>query len=155
MIRRSFFSAAASAVALSASAFHPAGAAESGPSFPEPDPIAVDQATVDRARRVLNGVASNTLDRTELAPELSSFVPPEFFTKGAAFVSALGAPQSMYPFEKRIMANETSTYFRVRYPKEILTWVFSVNDAGRIVGLSLRHSPNNLIFNAVYREIAY
>jgi hypothetical protein len=40
-------------------------------SLPEPEPIVVDQATFDRARRLLDAVAHGTFDRSELAPQLS------------------------------------------------------------------------------------
>lgn len=125
------------------------------PAFPEPDPITVDPATVDRAKRVLDEVARGTFDRSELAPKLNAFADPGFFEKAKPYVTALGAPQSMYPFEKRILADQTSTFFRVRYAKEILTYVFSVDDADRIVGLSLRRAPNRLLVNIVWRDVQY
>ncbi|HKE36373.1 MAG TPA: hypothetical protein VKB39_03025 [Candidatus Baltobacteraceae bacterium] len=37
-----------------------------------------------------------------------------------------------------MLANETSTFFRVKYPNEILTWVFSVDDQNRIVNATVR-----------------
>jgi hypothetical protein len=35
----------------------------------------------------------------------------------------------MHPYEKRIRAEQTLTYFLVRYPKEILTWVVGIDAA--------------------------
>ncbi|MBV8331961.1 MAG: hypothetical protein JO192_04435 [Candidatus Eremiobacteraeota bacterium] len=163
MVRRFFVSAFSSAVALAASALYPVAAAESQetpmpngtPSFPEPDPIVVDQATADRARRLLDAVATGTFDRSELAPQLNAFVPPEAFVRATTLLSALGSPQSMFAFEKRVLASQVETYFRVRYPKETLTWVVALDDANRIVGLSLGRSWNNRIFSVFYRDIRY
>ncbi|MBV9440579.1 MAG: hypothetical protein JOZ24_11355 [Candidatus Eremiobacteraeota bacterium] len=123
--------------------------------FPEPDPIDIDSREVDRARRVLDAIARGTFDRSELAPQLDAFLPPKAFAEGATLVSALGSSQSMFAFEKRILAGQVETYFRVRYPNQILTWVVSVDDANRIVGLSLGRSRNNRIFSVFYRDIQY
>ena len=162
MVRRFFISAFTSVIALTASALDPASAAETQnaamqprtPSFPEPDPIVLDSATVDRARRLLDAIARGTFDRSELAPQLGD-VSPDFFAKGAAYVSALGPPQSMYPYEKRIRAEQTLTYFLVRYPKEILTWVVGVNAANRVTLLSLQRSPGNEIFTLAWKDYGY
>jgi hypothetical protein len=124
-------------------------------SFPEPEPIVVDQATADRACGLLDAVAHGTFDRSELMPQLDAFVGPDFFVKGAAFVSALGPPQSMFPFEKRIMADQTWTFFRVRYPKETLTWVVGVGPGNQVTLLDLRRGPNNHIFDVTWRNIQY
>jgi hypothetical protein len=163
MLRRFFVTALSSLAGLAASTLYPAGAAESQnapppskwPSLPEPDPIVVDQATADRARRVLDAVARGTFDRSELAPQLDAFVRPEAFAKGATLVSALGPPESMFAFEKVILADQVETYFRVRYPNQTLTWVVSVDDADRIVGLALGRSRNNTIFGVFYRNVQY
>jgi hypothetical protein len=124
-------------------------------SFPEPEPIVVDQATADRARDLLDAVAHGTFDRSELMPQLDAFVRPDFFVRGAAFVSAFGPPQSMFPFEKRIMADQTWTFFRVHYPKEVLTWVVGVDPNNRITLLDLRRGPNSHIFAVTWRNIQY
>jgi hypothetical protein len=164
MVRRLFVSAFSSVVAVTASAFCSADAAkaQNAPTqpwprlpYPEPEPIVVDQATADRARGLLDAVTHGTFDRSELMPQLEANVPPEFFVKGAAYVSALGVLQSMFPFEKRIMADQTWTFFRVRYPKEVLTWVVGVDPANRITLLDLRRGPNNHIFNITWRNIQY
>ncbi|HEY2473485.1 MAG TPA: hypothetical protein VGI19_01670 [Candidatus Cybelea sp.] len=163
MVRRFFVSAVSTVVALTASALYPGGAAkaQSAPrrtgmpfSFPEPEPIVVDQATFDRARELLDAVAHGTFDRSELSPELSD-VTPDFFAKAPTVVGSLGPPRSMFPFEKRITADKTATFFRVRYPKEILTWVVGVDAANRINQLSLRRGPESNIFSVVYRDIGY
>jgi hypothetical protein len=162
MVRRFFISAFSSATALAASALYPVAAAEMQnapsqtgmpPLFREPDPIVLDPATVDRARSLLDAVAHGTFDRSELAPQLD--VPPDFFAKGAALVSALGSPQSMYPYEKRIRAEQTLTYFLVRYPKEILTWLVGVDAANRITLLSLQRSPSYRIFCVAWKDYGY
>lgn len=164
MVRRLFVSAISSVVAVTASALYSAGAAKaqnaaqqprSGMSFAEPGPIVVDQATADRARGLLDAVAHGTFDRSELMPQLDAFVGPNAFPFGATLLSALGPPRSMYPFEKRIMADQTWTYYRVRYPKETLTWVVGVDSASRITLLDLRRGPNNHIFSVVWRNIQY
>lgn len=164
MIRRLFVSAFSSVVAIAASALYLGGAAEarnatSRPrprmSFPEPERIVVDQATADRASGLLNAVAQGAFDRSDLMPQLDAFVDPDFSVKGAATVSALGLPQSMFPFEKRIMADQTWTFFRVRYPKEILTWVVGVDPENRITLLDSRRGPSNHIFNVAWRNIQY
>lgn len=164
MLRRLFVSAFSSAVAVTASALYSAGAANaqnappqprSRMSFPEPEAIVVDQATADRARGLLDAVAHGTFDRSELMPKLDALVGPDFFAKGVAFVSALGPPQSMFPFEKRIMADQTWTFFRVRYPKEILTWVVGVNPRNQVTLLDLRRGPNNHIFALTWSNIQY
>jgi hypothetical protein len=164
MVRRLFVSALSSAVAVLASALYSGGAAKaqnappqprSGRSFPEPEPIVVDQATADRARHLLDAVAHGTFDRSELMPQLDAFASPDSFVNGAAFVSALGTPQSMFPFEKRIMADQTWTFFRVRYPNEILTWVVGVDPGNQVTLLDLRYSPNNHIFAVTWRNIQY
>jgi hypothetical protein len=156
MVRRFFVSALSSVAALAASAVYSGAAAEAQngpanmrmPSFPEPEPIVVDSAAFERARGLLDAVAQGTFDRSELAPQMN--VPAQAFVHGAALVSALGAPQSMYAFEKDITAQQTSTYFRVRYPNEILTWVVSEDAADRITGLVLRRSPSYVIFGVVW-----
>jgi hypothetical protein len=164
MVRRLFVSAFSSVVTVVASALYSAGAAKAqnaspqsryGMSLPEPEPIVVDQATTDRGRALLDAVTRGTFDRSELIPQLDAFVGPNVFPFGAKLLSALGAPQSMYPFEKRIMANQTWTFFRVRYPKEILTWVVGVDPANRITLLDLRRGPNNHIFDIAWRDIQY
>jgi hypothetical protein len=164
MIRRLFVFAFSTVVAVAASALYPTGGAKAQEvppqskhpmSFPEPEPIATDQATTDRARRLLDAVAHGTFDRSELLPQLDAFVEPDFFVKGAAYVGALGLPESMFPFEKRIMAGQSWTLFRVRYPKEVLTWVIGVDPENRITLLDLRRGPNNHIFNVAWRNIQY
>ncbi len=164
MVRRLFFSAFSSAVAVAASALYSAGAAKaqnalpqpkSRTSVPEPEPIVVDQETADRARDLLDAVTHGTFDRSELMPQLDAIVDPDFFRKGAALVSALGSSQSMFPFEKRIMADQTWTFFRVRYPKEILTWVVGVDPGNQVTLLDLRRGPNNHIFALTWRNIQY
>jgi hypothetical protein len=122
--------------------------------FPSPDPIVLDSATVDRARTLLDAVARGTFDWSELAPQLGD-VSPNFFAEGAAYVSALGPPQSMYPYEKRIRAEQTLTYFLVRYHKEILTWVVGVDAANRITLLSLQRSPGYKIFSLAWKDYGY
>jgi hypothetical protein len=164
MVRRFFVSVFSSVVAATASALGSAGAAKAqtapaqpraAMSFPEPEPIAVDQATADRARVLLDAVTRGTFDRSELIPQLDAFVGPDAFPFGATLLSALGVPQSMYPFEKRIMAGQTWTFFRVRYPKEILTWVVGVDPTNRITLLDLRRGPGNHIFDIAWRDIQY
>jgi hypothetical protein len=165
MVRRVFVSAVSSVVALNVAALHPAGRADAQnaprqqgmpPSFPpEPEPIVLDPTTVDRARRLLDAVAHGTFDRSELAPPLDANVRPDFFVKGATLVGALGSPQSMYPYEKRIRAEQTLTYFLVRYPKEILTWVVGVDAANRITLLSLQRSPSYRIFSLAWKDYGY
>ncbi|HLY02893.1 MAG TPA: hypothetical protein VKR56_10440 [Candidatus Cybelea sp.] len=154
MVRRFFISAFSSVVGLAASAFDPVAAAEPQ-RFPEPGPIVVDAATVERARRVLDAVAQGTFDRSELMPQLDAFVEPEAFVDGAVLVSAFGPPRSMFAFEKRITADQISTFFRVRFPNDVLTWVVSVDATNKITGLSLRRSLNHLIFSVVYRDVQY
>jgi hypothetical protein len=124
-------------------------------TLPEPEPLAVDPAITDRARRILAAVTGGTFDRSELMPQLDDFVPARAFVSGAALLTALGPPQSMFAFEKRLLADETSTFFRVHYRNAILTWVVSLDDAQKITGLSLRRSPNKIIFGVVYRNIQY
>lgn len=161
MLRRFFLTALPSSVALTISGLQPVAAAEqpaappNTPSFPEPAPIVVDPATTERAQRLLDAVARGTFDRSQLSPQLDAFLPTTIFASGVPFVSALGSPQSMFAFEKRITADQTSTYFRVRFSKEVLTWVVSVDADNGITGLSLRRSPNNRIFSVVYRDIQY
>jgi len=164
MVRRLFVSAFSSVVAVTASALYSAGVAKaqnapqqprSRMSFPEPGQIIVDQATADRARGLLDAVAHGTFDRSELIPQLDAFVGPNAFPFGATLLSALGPPQSMYPFEKRLMAEQTWTFFRVRYPKEVLTWVVGVDAANRVTKLDLRRGPNDHIFDIVWRDIQY
>jgi hypothetical protein len=70
-------------------------------------------------------------------------------------VNALGSPQSMYPYEKRIRAEQTLTYFLVRYPKEILTWVVGVNAANQITLLSLQRSPSYKLFCIAWKDYGY
>ena len=160
MVRHFFISAFSSIIALTASALDPAAAGAQNattqtrtPSLPEPNPIVLDSATVDRARKLLDAVTHGTFDRSELVPQLD--VGPDFFVKGAALVTALGPAQSMYPYEKRIRAEQTLTYFLVRYPKEILTWIVGVDAANRITLLSLQRSPSYQIFIVAWKDYGY
>jgi hypothetical protein len=161
MLRRYFLSTVPAAVALVATARQPVSAEEnqspapSMPRIPEPGPIVVDAAETERAKRLLAAVAQGTFDRSWLAPGLYHFLQPDVLAKGRPFISVLGAPQSMFAFEKCIAADQTSTYFRVRYPKEILTWVVSVDAQDLVTGLSLRRSLNNRIFSIETRDIQY
>ncbi|HEY2554465.1 MAG TPA: hypothetical protein VGI15_04370 [Candidatus Cybelea sp.] len=165
MLRRIFLSLLPSTVTVvaAASAVEPVSAQQQGgsapmnrmPPFPEPDPIVIDSATMDRGRALLDAVTRGTFDRSELAPELEAFVPPSAFASAPALLEPLGTPHSIFAFEKSITAYQTSTYFRVRYPNQILTWVVSVGADNRITGLSLRYSPMHLIFNVVLRNILY
>jgi hypothetical protein len=163
MVRRLFVSSLSSVAALAASALYSTAAAEAQsvpgntrmPSLPEPEPIGVDDATLDRARSILNAVSQGTFDRSELLPQLNAFVVPETFAEGATVLSALGAPKSMFAFEKCITADQTSTYFRVYYPTEVLTWVVSVNPKNQITGLCLRRGPENRLFCVLWRNIEY
>ena len=158
MVRRLFISL--SIVALAALCLLPSAAANAQnptsnarmPLFPEPQPMVLDDASVEQARGILEAVARGTLDRSELAAPLDLNVSPAFLAKGAAFVSALGPPRSMFAFEKRLTADATSTYFRVRYPNEILTWIVSVNSANQITGLWLRRSESNIVFGIGSRK---
>jgi hypothetical protein len=164
MVRRLFVSAFSSVAALTLATRHPPGRAEAqnasgqtgtSPSFREPEPIVLDAATVDRARSLLDAVAHGTFDRSELAPQLDAFVRPDFFVNGAASISALGPPQSMYPYEKRIRAEQTLTYFLVRYPEQTLTWIVGVDAANRITLLSLQRSPSYKIFSLAWKNYGY
>lgn len=164
MVRRLFVSAFSSVVALTAAAFGSVAAAATPdgspastgmPAVPEPEAIVVDRATFDRGRGLLDAVADGTFDRAQLAPQLDAFVPAQAFAHGATLVSALGAPQAMYPYEKRIRAEQTLTYFLVRYPKEVLTWLVGVDASNRITLLSLQRSPSNRIFCVAWRDYGY
>jgi hypothetical protein len=161
MLRRFFCSIFPSAVALAAVGVGDAAASETPNRsvdefvIPEPEPIVVDSATTARAQRLLEAVARGDFDRSELVPGLNAFASATTFRDGAVFVRALGVPQSMFAFEKCITADQTSTYFRVRFPKETLTWVVSVDANNRIAGLSLRRGPNNRIFSVVNRDVRY
>lgn len=140
--------------------WHPAPAPAAGttlpcwlrqpPVLPEPQPIEVAQATVDRAKSTLNAIAQGTFDQSQLAPELQTANTAGFFTRGVAIVGALGPVQTMFPFEQRIAAGETSTYFRVRFAKETLTWVISIDPQDKISSLSLRRTASCKIFNIMY-----
>ncbi len=163
MVRRFFISTFSSLIALTVAALSPATRAEAQnaprqtgmpPLFREADPIVLDPATVDRDRRLLDAVAHGTVDRSELAPQLGD-VSPEFFAEGAALVSALGPSQSMYPYEKRIRAEQTLTYFLVRYPKQTLTWVVGVDAVNRITLLSLQRSPSYKLFCLAWKDYGY
>jgi hypothetical protein len=70
-------------------------------------------------------------------------------------VSTLGPPQSMFPFEKRVMADQTWTFFRVSYPKEVLTWVVGFDPDNRITQLDLRRGLENHIFAVTWRNVQY
>lgn len=164
MVRRLFVSAFSSVVAVSASTLYSVGVAkaQNAPpqprlrmSFPEPDPIVIDEATSDRARVLLDAITHGTFDRSELMPQLYANVSPDFFVRAAVSVSALGVAQSMFPFERRITADQTWTFFRVRYPKEILTWVVGVDPENQITLLDLRRGPTYQIFNLTWRNIEY
>jgi hypothetical protein len=162
MVRRFFIYAASSVATLTGATLYSVGRAQAqnAPlqtgtpwSFPEPDPIFLDPPMLARARRLLDAVTHATFDRSELAPQLA--VSSDFFVKGAALVSALGPAQSMYPYEKRIRAEQTLTYFRVRYPKEVLTWIVGVDAANRITLLSLQRSPSYQVFIVAWKDYGY
>lgn len=148
--------AALSALTPTAAPAASAGACWLGtpPPIPEPQPIQVDQATIDRATAVLNAVAQGTFDTSQLAPDLQTPGTAAFFARGATVVAALGPEQTMFPFEQRVTAGATSTYFRVRFPKETLTWVVSIDPQGKIAVLSLRRTASCKIFNIIYRSDA-
>jgi hypothetical protein len=121
------------------------------PALPEPQPIQVDRATVDRATAALNAIAQNAFDLSQLATELQNPNVARFFELGATVVSGYGAPQTMSPFEQQLTANGTSTYFRVTFPKGTLTWVMTIDSQNKIAGLSLRRTAVCKIFNITAR----
>lgn len=162
MPQRLVFCMLAIAVAAFAGTAAPAAAATTQgcwlgkpPAIPEPQPIHVPQATIDRDTALLNAVAQNTFDIAQLAPQLNEGNLPAFFTRGAGVVSAYGPVQSMFPFEQQSMADETATYYRVQFPKETLTWVVAIDAQGKITQLSLRRTARCKIFNIVYSDVQY
>lgn len=162
MLRRLVISAIPIAVAAIAMAPVPATAATAQPcwlakaqTIPEPQPIQVDQATIDRATNLLNAVAQNTFDQSLLAPQLQTAGTPNFFGMGAKVVGPYGPVQTMIPFEQQITANGTSTYFRARFAKETLTWVITIDPQDKVAGLSLRRTPVCKIFNMASGAMQY
>lgn len=59
----------------------------------------------------------------------------------------------MFAFEKRITADQTSTFFRVQYAKEVLTWVVSVDAAKYLVRVEL-HSATYDDYETRHRAMA-
>ena len=131
---------------------------ESGTSpyqnIPEPLPIAVDPAIDERAREFLRAVTLGRIDRSWLSERLNAIVPASM-AEAAEHAAALGTAEGMYAFEQRTTAEGVATYYRVRYPSEIWTWVFSVDHAGGINGFALRRTPRFKIYNIWLRNVAY
>ena len=71
------------------------------------------------------------------------------------YAAALGTAEEMFAFEQRTTAEGVATFYRVRYPSEIWTWVFSLNHAGRINGFSLRRSGRYKIYDVWLRNVTY
>ncbi|MBD5657071.1 MAG: hypothetical protein IAI50_18120 [Candidatus Eremiobacteraeota bacterium] len=119
-------------------------------------PIAVDAATEKRAREVLDELTRGRIDRGAFSDELDAMLPKDWdISVAVEHAAALGPAKDMYAFQQRVTAEGVATYFRVRYPSEIMTWILSVDDAGRIIGFALRRSPRNMIFNVWIRDVAY
>ncbi|HET6276322.1 MAG TPA: hypothetical protein VFE16_10375 [Candidatus Cybelea sp.] len=124
-------------------------------NIPEPLPISVDPAIDERARAFLGAVTSGDIDRLSLNDQLAALLSDTGFAAAAEHAAALGTPEGIFAFEQRITAEGVATYYRVRYPSQIWTWVFSVDRAGRINGFSLRRSPRYKIFDVRLRDVAY
>jgi len=124
-------------------------------NIPEPLPISVDRSTDERARDFLRAVTLGRIDRTLLNERLSAILPETGIAAGAEHAAALGTAEEMFAFEQRTTAEGVATYYRVRYPSGIWTWVFSVDRTGRINGFSLRRSPRYKIFDVWLRDVTY
>ncbi len=124
-------------------------------NIPEPLPIAVDAAVDERARDFLRAVTLGRIDRAALNERLSSILPDAGIALGAEHAAALGTAEEMQAFEQRTTAEGVATFYRVRYPSGIWTWVVSVDAAGRINGFSLRGSPRYKIFDVWLRNVTY
>ena len=122
--------------------------------IPEPLPISVDPATDEQARNFLRAVTLGRIDRTALNYRLSAMLPETGLAVAAEHAAALGTPEAMFAFEQRITAEGVATYYRVRYPSEIWTWVFSLDQAGHINGFSLRLRRYK-IFDVWLRNVTY
>jgi hypothetical protein len=124
-------------------------------NIPEPLPISVDPSTDERARAFLREVTLGRIDRTLLDERLSAILPETGFAAAAEHAAALGTAEEMFAFEQRTTAEGVATFYRVRYPSEIWTWVFSLNHAGRINGFSLRRSGRYKIYDVWLRNVTY
>jgi hypothetical protein len=124
-------------------------------NIPEPLPISVDASTDERARAFLRAVTLGQIDRALLNDRLSSILPETGVAAGAEHAAALGIAEEMFAFEQRVTAEGVATYYRVRYPSGMWTWVFSVDRGGRINGFSLRSSPRYKIFDVRLRDVSY
>ncbi len=125
-------------------------------NIPEPAPIAVDAAIVKRARDVLDEVTRGRIDRSAFSESLDAMLPQDWNVDAAAEeAAALGPAEEMYAFERRVTAEGVATYFRVRYPSELMTWSLSLDDTGRINGFALRRSPRSMIYNVWVRSVSY
>jgi hypothetical protein len=114
----------------------------------------VDPAVDERARDFLRAVTLGRIDRTALNERLSANLPDTGIALGAEHAAALGVAEEMYAFEQRTTAEGVATFYRVRYPSEIWTWVVSVDGAGLINGFSLRHRRYK-IFDMWLRNVTY
>jgi hypothetical protein len=124
-------------------------------SIPEPQSISVDPATDERARDFLRAITLGRIGATALDERLSAIITDAWIAPGVEHVAALGNPEEMYPFEQRTTAEGVATYYRVRYPAGLWTWVFSLDHAGRINGFSLRSSRRYKIFDVWLRNVEY
>jgi hypothetical protein len=115
----------------------------------------VDPATDDRARNFLRAITLGRIEGTALDDGLSGLLTDAWIAPGAAHAAALGSPEEMYPFEQRTTAEGLATFYRVRYPSGIWTWVFSCDHAGRVNGFSLRSSRRFKIFDVWTRNVEY
>lgn len=122
--------------------------------IPEPVPISVDAATDEQARKFLRDITLGRIDRNALNSRLSAMLPESGIAAGAERAAALGAPEAMFAFEQRVTAEGVATYYRVQYPSDIWTWVFSLDQAGSINGFSLRHRRHK-IFDVWLRNVTY
>jgi len=124
-------------------------------NIPEPLPIPVDPAIDQRAKDFLQAVTLGRIDRASLNEQLSTIWPGTGIAAAAEQAAALGTAEEMFAFEQRTTAEGVATFYRVRYPSGIWTWVFSVDQAGRINGFSLRRGPGYKIYDVWVRNVTY
>jgi hypothetical protein len=132
-------------VALALAAAPPAAFAQS-PS-PVVSPTAAAAATVDpaitgRAKDWFHRMQTGSIDRAQLTADMNAALTDAVAKQTAAQLSVLGDPSEFAFVDRTVPVPKNTSYtYRLKFAVGALTYIFSLDDAGKISGLRLAPAP--------------